>query len=256
MKHILVTGAAGAIGGAIAAAFRKQDPRARFSLVDVNDEATAREARRVGGDAAPYNWDLSKVDALPALYAALEDERGPVDVLVNCAGIMEVRSLVATPWELGAKLMRIDLESPLRLMSLAAPGMVRRGHGTIVNVTSMAGVTPLRGCTFYGAAKAGLAMASEIARLELGPSGVHVLTVYPGPVRSGLEERARGQLPPTLISRMLPTGAPEPLAARVVEACAERRARVVYPPLYDLAARFPTVASKVTMTFSPRPRDL
>jgi len=147
VKHILVTGAAGAIGGAIAAAFRKQDPGARFSLVDVNDEATAREARRVGGDAAPYNWDLSKVDALPALYAALEDERGPVDVLVNCAGIMEVRSLVATPWELGAKLMRIDLESPLRLMSLAAPGMVRRGHGTIVNVTSMAGVTPLRGCT-------------------------------------------------------------------------------------------------------------
>ncbi|HEY6463507.1 MAG TPA: SDR family NAD(P)-dependent oxidoreductase, partial [Polyangiaceae bacterium] len=123
------------------------------------------------------------------------------------------------------------------------------------NVSSMAGVTPLRGCAYYGAAKAGLAMASEIARLELAPRGVHVLTVYPGPVRSRLEQRARAQAPDTRLARWLPTGDADALAARVVDACERRRARVVYPGLYELANRFPAIARRVTSAASPQPLD-
>ncbi len=133
--------------------------------------------------------------------------------------------------------------------------MARRRAGTIVYVASMAGVTPLRGCAYYGAAKAGLAMASEIARLELLPLGVNVVTVYPGPVRSGLERRARAQATPTLMARFLPTGEPEPLARRIVEACEQRKARVIYPPIFDLASRFPTLTGRLTRSMSPRPLD-
>src|SRR4029079_16713791 len=110
-----------------------------------------------------YRWDLSQPDSLPEHVKTVETEQGPVDVLVNCAGIMEIRSLVGFEWSHALRLLKIDFESPLRLMSLIAPGMADRRKGTIVNVTSMAGVTPLRGCTYYGGAKAGLAMASEIA---------------------------------------------------------------------------------------------
>src|SRR4029079_19160062 len=98
-------------------------------------------------------------------------------------------------------------------------------------------------------------MASEIARRELGRDGVHVVTVYPGPVRSELERRARAQLPETILTRWLPTGDAGELAARMVDACDRNLPRVVYPALYDLANRFPAVARRVTGAWSPAPLD-
>jgi 3-hydroxybutyrate dehydrogenase len=254
-RHVLVTGAAGAIGGAIARALARADPTARLSLVDLDADGAASLARALGARATAHRWDLAEPASIPPGLRALEEERGAVDALVNCAGIMEIRSLAATDWALAERLLRVDLESPLRLMALVVPAMIARGSGTIVNVSSMAGVTPLRGCAYYGAAKAGLAMASEIARIELAPRGVHVVTVYPGPVRSALERRARRQAPDTLLARWLPTGDAEPLAERVVDACLRRRARVVYPGFYDLASRFPRLAGRVTSAASPTPND-
>ncbi len=254
-RHVVVTGAAGAIGSAIARAFLRQDARARLSLVDVDRAGVDRLAIDLGTEARAFEWDLSRPDGLAPQVRHLESERGPIDVLVSCAGIMEIRSLAATDWSLAARLLAIDLLSPLRLMSLVAPAMCARRSGIIVNVTSMAGKTPLRGCAYYGAAKAGLSMASEIAHLELARSGVHVVTVYPGPVRSGLERRARAQAPATFMARMLPTGDAEPLGERIVEACEKKRARVIYPAFYELANRLPSIASLVTSAVSPVPLD-
>lgn len=255
MKHVLVTGGAGAIGSAIARAFHARLPSAAISLVDVDVEGTRRAAAEIGEIARAVTWDLSKPDELPEAHHALAAERGPVDVLVNCAGIMEIRSLAVTPWSLAERLLAIDLLSPLRLMHLVLPRMVERRSGCIVNVSSMAGVTPLRGCAYYGAAKAGIAMASEIARLELARHGVDVITVYPGPVRSDLERRARAQAPDSIVARLLPTGDADSLARRIVDAWRSGRPRVVYPPFYDLASRFPALAGRVTRAVSPHPLD-
>ncbi len=251
--HIVVTGAAGAIGGAIARELARRDRAASLSLVDVDEARSRGLAAELGDRAEPVAWDLSRPDALPDAVSALVARRGDIDVLVSCAGVMEIRSLATTPWETAERLMAIDLTSPLRLMSLLVPGMIAQRRGTIVNVTSMAGVTPLRGCSYYGAAKAGLAMASEIARLELAAHGVCVVTVYPGPVRSDLERRARAQASPGLLTRIIPTGHPEPLARRVVDACERHEARVFYPALYDLAGRVPGLAARFTRALSPSP---
>lgn len=251
--HVLVTGAAGAIGAALARAFARRHPAATFSLVDVEQTATEALTEELT-DAEALCWDLSRVEALPDLTRALMAERGPVDVLVNCAGIMEMTSFNATRWEVASRLLDIDLTSPLRLMNLLVPPMVERGRGGVINVTSMAGVTPIVGCSYYGAAKAGLAMASEIARIELRQHGVQVVTVYPGPVRSGLERRARAQLEPSVAARWMPTGDAAPLADRIVHAYEKGQARVVYPPLYDVAHRFPRVAGWLTTRLSPTPR--
>lgn len=253
--HALVTGAAGAIGAAIARALVARRLARSMTLVDVDRAGAERVGTSLAASWRAEAWDLAEPGTLDAHVRAVEAEHGPVDLLVNCAGVMEIRSLVATEWATAARLLRIDLESPLLLMSLVAPGMSARRAGAIVNVSSMAGVTPLRGCTYYGAAKAGLAMASEIARLELAMDGVRVVTVYPGPVRSELERRARAQAPPTLATRLIPTGRPEPLGELVASAVAEDRARVVYPALYDLASRFPRIAAAVTRRASPRPLD-
>jgi short-subunit dehydrogenase len=254
-SHVLVTGAAGAIGAALAEAFARRHLGARTTLVDVDEAGTRRVADRLGGDVDVRIWDLSELERLPSLAGELTDARGPVDLLVNCAGFLEVRSFASMPWELGTRLLRVDLESPLRLMSLVVPSMVERGSGVVVNVASMAGLTPIRGCSYYGASKAGLAMASEIAHLELAPRGVHVVTVYPGPVRSALESKARRQYPGRSLARVIPAGDPDVLARKVVVACDRRRSRVVYPPVYDLVSRFPAIASGITRTFSPAPSD-
>lgn len=252
--HVLLTGAGGAIGSALARAIAKRSRTAKLSLVDVSEGACAPLARELGDNARAFGWDLARPDDLPAHMEALVRDRGEVDALVNCAGIMEVQSLAAMPWELGARVLKIDFESPMRLMSLCVPSMIARKKGTIVNVTSMAGRTPLRGCTFYGGAKAGLTMASEVARMELEDKGVHVVTVLPGPVRSGLEAHARAAFPESALTRYIPTGKPAPLAARIVRACEERKPRVVYPPFYDAADRMPSLATRATMLLSPHPK--
>lgn len=246
-RHVLVTGAAGAIGGALAELLAKECTRARMTLVD---KKSLSPKMGVG-----VIWDLSKPETLEDAWAdVVEDE--PVDVLVNCAGFMELVSFAGTSWELGRALLDVDLVSPLRLMSLAVPSMKRSGRGgAVVNVASLAGLVPIRGSSYYGAAKAGLAMASEIAHLELRPDGVDVVTVYPGPVASELERRARAQVPATLVSRAIPTGDARGLAAAIIRAVQKRSARVIYPPVYQPAAEMLSIARRVTARFSPSPHD-
>jgi short-subunit dehydrogenase len=245
-RHALVTGASGAIGSALSRALR---PRcATMSLVDVDVARLSPLAREL--DARAHTWDLADVHSLePHWDEATADTR--VDLLINCAGILDFRSVDAMPWDDARRVLDVDLVAPLWLQRRAAAEMSR--GGAIVNVASLAGVVPLRGATYYGAAKAGLAMASEIAHVELAPRGIHVVTVYPGPVRSGLERKGRTQLAESALARVLPSGSPDVLAARIVRALDRRSARVVYPFPYDLAPRFPSVASAITRRFSPAP---
>jgi short-subunit dehydrogenase len=250
---VLVTGAAGAIGGALAHALARRHPRAHLALCDVDAAGLDRRAVELEGRASTWRWDLADPGRLGDRWAELEAARGPVDVLVNCAGIMHLRSLAGTPWPLGQRLLDVDLVAPMRLMTLAAPGMVARGAGAIVNVSSMAGRVPMRGASFYGAAKAGLAMASEIARIELAPAGVRVVTVYPGPVASALERGARADLRPSRLARIMPVGDARAVARRVVRALDRDRARVVYPPIYAVADRAIGVATWMSRRFSPPP---
>lgn len=254
-KHILITGAAGAIGGALAEQLAAKHPHARFTLVDLDTPALAARGTALGAHAATAVWDLTESAALDARWRDAVAARGKVDLLVNCAGVMEIKSLTGTPWTQGEAMLRINFLSPMHLMHLAATGMLGNGGGAIVNVSSMAGAVPIRGCSFYGGAKAGLAMASEIARLDLAPRGVDVITVYPGPVASNLESHARGQVAPGFISRNIPTGQPAAIAARIVAAVEQRRARVVYPDVYRAAHQFLGLSGWFTAAFSPQPNE-
>jgi short-subunit dehydrogenase len=252
LSHILITGAAGAIGSALARAWAARAPQARLTLVDFDARGLEIVAREIGPRAHPVAWDLSRPEELPHAYAETTRDAA-VDGLVNCAGIMELRSITSMPWSLGDRLLDIDLVSPMRLMTLAVPGMRARRRGVVVNVASLAGVLPIRGGTFYGAAKAGLAAASEIARIELARNGVHVLTVYPGPISSGLERHASAQVRATRIARWLPLGDARGLAQRIVRAIETGAPRVVYPSVYQVAARGLGAARLFTERFSPEP---
>jgi short-subunit dehydrogenase len=246
---VLVTGAAGAIGAAIARAMRTAWPDAHLLLLDRTAASMADLARELGS-ATAYGADLREVDALPAMVRSLE----PLDGLVNCAGVMRVRRVSTWQWDDARDLLAVNLLAPLRLQDLVVRGMVERGGGVIVNVASMAGKTPLKGCMYYGASKAGLGMASEIARAELAPRGVRVVTVYPGPVRSALEQGARADYGGGgWFARMVPTGDAAELARRIMLAIARDEPRVVYPRVYELGRVAPNLASWFSLTYGPPP---
>lgn len=253
-RHALLTGAAGAIGGAIAQRLHDRYPELHLTLVDRDGRGLSQLATALAGRTSTVIWDLCLPSTLARLWERSVEAAGEIDLLINCAGFMEVRSFAKTDWELGERLLTVDLITPLRLMNLAVARMPDSG-GSIVNISSMAGRVPLRGCSYYGAAKAGLEMASKIAGLELSKRGIHVLTVLPGPVRSGLEARARAQVPKTRVSERLPTGEPHELAMRIERALVRRTARLVYPRIYELADLLPSIASCFTAAASPEPLD-
>ncbi len=251
--HVLVTGSSGAIGAALAREVRTRRPRARLSLVDLEPSVSEGLARELGGEVSVHAHDLSSLETLTELVSAAERAHGPVEGLVNCAGFMDVRPVDAVPWERAERLLRVDLLAPLRLQQACLAGMLAGSGGFVVTVTSMAGRVPVKGCAYYGAAKAGLAMASEIAHAELAPRGVHVVTVYPGPVRSALERGARAQFGASWLARGVPTGEPDALARRVLDAVEHGSRRVVYPDVYQVGFRAVGLASKLALGLGPEP---
>lgn len=249
--HVLITGAAGAIGSALVQQFADRYPHAKLTLIDVNRDKLNAFCELLGARAHGLAWDLFQPDSLAPLWKNLVEIRGPVDVLVNCAGIMDIMSFGGTGWERGWKLLAVNMISPLRLMDLALADMP--AGSCIVNVSSMAGRVPIKGCTYYGGAKAGIAMASEIAHSELKSRDINVITVYPGPVHSGLEAHARSQVKQGVISKFIPTGKPDVIAQKVVDAYENEDARVIYPTVYGLAHVMNTLASWITANVSPQP---
>jgi short-subunit dehydrogenase len=252
LQHVLVTGAGGAIGGALARAMRAAWPHTRLALLDRDAALVAPLAAELGA-ATAHGADLRDIDALPAVVAGIAREL-PLDGLINCAGVMRVQHVSTWDWADARDLIAIDFLAPLRLQDLVVPGMVAARRGLIVNVSSMAGKVPLKGCTYYGASKAGLAMASEIARADLAPHGVSVVTVYPGPVRSPLEQGARDQYGGGgLFGRFAPLGEPAELARRIMTAIDRNAARVIYPRVYNAGWSATPLASWFALSYGPPP---
>ncbi len=251
--HVVITGASGAIGGAIAREMRRAWPDAELALVDRDAQGLARIAGEVG-PATTYVADLRDLDRLPDLVERIE-ELGPIDGLVNCAGVMRVQQLGTWTWNDAWDLIALDLLSPLRLQDLVVRRMIDRAGGMIVNIASMAGRVPLRGCAYYGAAKAGLGMASEVARADLAKHGIRVVTVYPGPVRSALERGGREAYAGGggWLGRLVPTGEPDVLAAKILRAITRDEPRVIYPSLYGVGWTAPNVSRWIVLEHGPHP---
>ncbi|MFZ5478640.1 MAG: SDR family NAD(P)-dependent oxidoreductase [Myxococcota bacterium] len=248
--HVVITGASTGIGEGLARAWARKG--ASLTLVSRRRAALDALAASLGTPCHVVAADLADPAQATAWLAGAEAALGPVDVLVNNAGVQIVGPTETIPPEQAEALLRLDLLAPLALVRAVAPGLLARGRGAVVNVSSLAALAPTPGMAHYNAAKAGLAAFSESLRGEWRRTGVNVVTVYPGPVRTNLADvalGAYGKLP-----LPIPFGTVDGLARRVVAAVEGGRGRVVYPAVYAIVRHFPQVTRFVLDLATPRPR--
>ena len=180
----LVTGAGGGIGqaAALALAARGADVALHFHHNEQGAADTARRVEEQGRRAAIFKGDLTRRDDARALVDAVAARFGRIDALVNNAGdLVERRPLLEMTEALWRQVLDLNLSSAFFVTQAAAPAMVERRHGAIVNVSSLAahnGGGP--GALAYAAAKGGLISFTKAIAKELAPSGVRVNCVSPG----------------------------------------------------------------------------
>jgi short-subunit dehydrogenase len=250
--HVAITGASSGIGEALAREFARSG--AKTTIVARRKELLDKLAAEIGG-AFVVSKDLSDPATSTDWIEGAEAANGPIDVLVNNAGVENTGPFEDSDAAAGSRVLRTNLDTPLVLMRRVLPAMVARGSGGIVNVASVAAIANFPLQSWYSASKAGLAAASEVARWELRGTGVHVLTVYPGPVKTPMGDHAyevfggrKG------VAGLMPEGRPEVLAARVRRALERRKARVIYPRFYTLVRWMPWLSRSAAWVIGPKLR--
>ena len=179
----LVTGAAGVMGLATVKALLAEGMR--VAMADVDSGRLEREATLLGGAAFPAAFDVSNYAAAEAAFRTIERGLGPVDVLVNNAGILSNAKAAETTPEEWRRVLAVNLDGAFFLSKLALPGMKARGWGRIVNVCSLAMKTGgLTAGTAYTTSKGALqALTFSLAR-ESAKFGVTVNGVAPAYVKT------------------------------------------------------------------------
>lgn len=185
-RTALVTGATSGIGRAVALALAARGAHVVVSGRDASrGGATVAAVRTAGGTADFVAADLADAGTARELAArAAELGGGHVDVLVNNAGVFPFGPTAeSTPADVD-RVLAINVTAPYFLVAALAPAMAARGHGAIVNVTTMVAEFGAAGMGLYGASKAALVLLTKSWAAEYGPAGVRVNAVSPGPTRT------------------------------------------------------------------------
>lgn len=235
----LITGAASGIGLALSREFAARGYE--VVLVDINKKAVTKAAidlRSDGAQATAYVCDVSDHQAVDALAERVAEELGPVDTLVNNAGIAfmkEFKDMSLEEWE---RVMGINLWGPIYMTRAFLPSMMARRSGHIVNVSSMQAYFIPPAWSAYGVTKYGVNGLSEALRYELRPYNIKVTCVYPAIINTPFYEALPSDIwvlraTKILIRRVVGTP-PERLARLIVEGVEKGKARIVHHPVGKL----------------------
>jgi 3alpha(or 20beta)-hydroxysteroid dehydrogenase len=185
-KVAIVTGAARGQGEAEARRFVAEG--AAVLLTDVLDEEGAAVAASLGDRAAYRHLDVTSEDEWSAAVADAEERFGPITVLVNNAGILDFAPVHKQDPARFRTVLEVNLVGPMLGMRAVARSMRAAGGGSIINVSSNAGIVGLPSAGAYVASKWGLRGLSKSAAMDLGPMGVRVNSVHPGGIKTPMTD--------------------------------------------------------------------
>jgi uncharacterized protein len=257
-KVVLVTGGSSGLGRAIAEAAGAAG--ARVAIVGIEAGAVRQATDEMGGEAEVLGLvaDVTRQEDVDRVVATVVERFGRLDVLVNGVGRTDRGKVLDTPPEQFRDLFELNFLSAVRCTRAAVPHLLKqRGH--VVNIGSLAAKAAVRWMGAYPATKFAMAAYSQQLRMELGPEGLHVLLVCPGPVArkddrlypldglEGLPIRARrpgGGAKTRTIN-------PQWLAREILRACESRRAELIVPLkarlLFALAQLWPKLGDRILL---------
>jgi len=223
-KVALVTGGARGIGRAISLTLAQLGAKV---VVNYNRSAEDAESLRAQAEAAghtviPVQADISKPEAVAALFAEIRQRFNRLDILVNNAGVVRDTLLAvmrASDWD---KVYEVNLKAAFLCSQQAAELMIPAGGGKIVNISSIGAIRGGRGQANYAAAKGGLLAFSRACAIELAPKNIQVNAVLPGMIETQMSKRVRRAAGEDILAR-IPAGrygAPEDIAGVVAFLCA------------------------------------
>lgn len=220
-KSVLVTGAAGGIGTAIAQRFANEG--ARVVLTDSNAEgaeAAAATIRATGGKARAFTADIASPAGCKAVIADALEREGRVDILCNNAGINRrgpLLSLTAEDWDLS---FAVNIDAMFHLCQAVLPSMIAQGGGAIINTASQWGLHPAPNHIAYNVTKAAVASFTQNLARDYAPQKIRVNAVCPGEIHTPMLEAGVRRSGRTIadLDKLVPygrIGKPEEVAALV-----------------------------------------
>ena len=230
--NAVVTGGSRGIGPYIAEALAKRGMNLLMvSRTSSQLEQVAADLRRgyPAAHIATAVVDLGDPEAAQRVADAAERELGHVDILVNNAGIeLQTRFHVLSPEEI-AYVLQVDLSTPILLTRLLLPGMVERGYGRVINISSMAGHVSFPFTETYAAAKDGLTAFSRVLHTDYRKSGVWATSLILGAIKdAGLGARTMEEV--GIKANTAFASRPEKVAAAVLRAVDKRKVEMVVNP--------------------------
>ena len=220
-KLVFITGAARGIGRATAAMLVREG--ARVVIGDLDQNLAEQTAAELGRGTVGLRLDVTDHGEFTAVLDRVEAEHGPLDILINNAGIMPLVMFEDETPESLARQLAVNFVAPWHGTQDAIRRMKPRGKGHIVNVASMAGVVPTPGAATYSATKHALVGLSESVSWELRGSGVDLSYVLPALVNTQLADGIKR----TRATRVIE---PEHVAAEIVKALKNPKVAVYVPP--------------------------
>ncbi|NNE87829.1 MAG: SDR family oxidoreductase [Silicimonas sp.] len=189
-KTVMITGASRGIGEASAEVFAEAG--AKVVLLARSEIEIGRIATRIGERALAVPCDVSSFEEVQSAVSTAREAFGAINVLINNAGVVEpVAHLAASDPEAWGKVIDINLKGVYYGMRAVLPGMIERGSGTILTVSSGAAHGPVEGWSHYCTSKAGVAMLTRCVDKEARAAGVRALGLSPGTVATQMQREIK-----------------------------------------------------------------